>query len=74
VPLAICRPRLSAEWLVPLVLWVCPSLHVAEWQALVAATVTAATIYLLMRDRPLQQGRPGQPDVLATAQGGERAG
>ena len=24
VPLAICRPRFSAIWLVPIVLWVCP--------------------------------------------------
>jgi hypothetical protein len=82
VPLAILRPRVDALWLVPLVLWLCPATHVAEWQALIAALVTAWATYQLVRDpaapplavAPLRQRRPDQAHILATTQGGERAG
>lgn len=58
VPAAVCRRRLSAEWLIPLALWVCPSMHVAEWQALVAAAVTAVFTYRLT-STPLAAGQRG---------------
>lgn len=85
VPLAILRPRLSWEWLLPLLLWLCPGgLLVSEWQAIVALLVTFAVSYLLVHRRPRpedgdlvtvsDQRRSGQAHVLATAQGGERAG
>ena len=84
VPLAVLRPRLSLEWLLPLVLWLCPGgLQVSEWQALLGLIVTAAVNVLLLRQPVAQrrapvsrsdQRRTGQAHVLATAQGGERAG
>jgi hypothetical protein len=86
VPLAILRPRLSREWLLPLVLWICPGgLQEAEWQALLLLPVSGILTFALLRSSPPQKTRPapsraseergtGQPHVLATTQGGERAG
>jgi hypothetical protein len=85
VPLALLRPTLSREWLLPLVLWICPGgLQVAEWQAFLFAAVIAVVCWLLLRRepaahrageaKPSEERRPGQPHVLALAQGGERAG
>lgn len=85
VPLAILRPRLSWEWLLPLVLWLCPGeLLVSEWQAILALLATFVLSYLLLRRPPRpeepdrvsvsDQRRSGQAYVLAAAPGGERAG
>lgn len=85
VPLAIVRPRLSVEWLLPLVLWLCPGgLQESGWQVALFALVTAAIAYRALRSPRTQpdhgpapvsdQRRSGQAHVLATAQGGERAG
>lgn len=85
VPLAILRPRLSREWLLPLILWVCPGgLQESEWQALLLLPVTGILTFVLLRPSPPRASRAasptseergtGQPHVLATTQGGERAG
>lgn len=42
VPLALARPRLSAVWALPLVLWIAPVDHPAAWQRVVALAVGAA--------------------------------
>lgn len=67
VGLGVCRPRLGPEWLLGLLLWVCPSLHVAEWQGLTAAAVSAAITL-----RALNERRPGAADLLARPERGER--
>ena len=82
VPMAVLRPRMSPEWLLPLVLWLCPGgLHESIWQVVVFALITAGATGLLLRRHPgararrgSEQWRPGPPHVLATPQGGERAG
>jgi LPXTG-motif cell wall-anchored protein len=84
VPLAVLRPRVSREWLVPLLLWLCPGgLQESTWQVLLFIATTVAVTYMLLaaepsaRDAPVavsDQRRTGQAHVLATAQGGERAG
>jgi hypothetical protein len=85
VPLAVLRPRMSREWLLPLVLWVCPGgVQEAEWQAFLLLPITGVLTCALMRPGTSTAGkatgsasdqrRPGQPHVLATSQGGERAG
>jgi hypothetical protein len=86
VPLAILRPRLSIEWLLPLLIWLCPGgLQESAWQVALFALITATLTYLLLKRRPpaedltpelvvSDQRRSGQAHVLATAQGGERAG
>jgi hypothetical protein len=84
VPLAILRPRVSREWLLPLLLWLCPGgLQESTWQVIVFLATTIVVTYLLLaRDKSedaapavtSDERRPGQAHVLATTQGGERAG
>jgi hypothetical protein len=84
VPLAILRPRVSREWLLPLLLWLCPGgLQESTWQVLLFIATTTAVTYMLLAREPFERGasvtvsdqrRTGQAHVLATAQGGERAG
>lgn len=87
VPLAILRPRLSREWLLPLVIWLCPGgLQESGWQVALFALVAGTVTWQLLRPaRPIpvdgqpevavsDQRRPGQPYVLPATQGGERAG
>jgi hypothetical protein len=53
VPLAILRPRLSREWLLPLLLWVCPGgLQESAWQVAAFALIIAVISYLLLTRRP----------------------
>lgn len=49
VPLALARPRLSPAWVVPLVLWACPSDHPAAWQVLLLWAVAGMLLVVLMR-------------------------
>ncbi len=85
VPFAILRPRASREWLLALIVWLCPGgLQETTWETLLFAVAVVAVTWLLLRRRsPLDEQRPiaisderraGQAYVLATAQGGERAG
>jgi hypothetical protein len=62
VPLALARPRLSAIWCVPLILWVCP-IKPAPWQSVVAFLVNALIVYtMLFRAR---SARPGSEAVAS---------
>lgn len=87
VPLAILRPRLSREWLLPLLLWLCPGgLQESGWQVALFALLTATVAWLLVRKPRLSasepqselavsdQRRPSQAYVLTATQGSERAG
>jgi hypothetical protein len=49
VPLAIARPKFSRAWLFPLVLWLCPAMHVAVWQLVLWWATLAATAVWLIR-------------------------
>ena len=51
VPLALARPRLSWAWLVPLVLWACPSISRNWWQILLWWTVIGVLAYELFTAR-----------------------
>jgi alpha-1,2-mannosyltransferase len=48
VPLAIYRPRLSFEWVVGLLWWLCPGIDVHAWEAFLAVAVTAVISYGLI--------------------------
>lgn len=48
VPLAIYRPRLSFEWGVGLLWWLCPGIDVHAWEAILALGVTAVISYRLI--------------------------
>jgi uncharacterized membrane protein YecN with MAPEG domain len=54
VPLAIARPRFSALWLLPIVIWVCPRADNGDgFQTLLPAIVAAVLIgVILVQDRP----------------------
>jgi Glycosyltransferase family 87 len=52
VPLAIARPRFSAIWLLPVVLWVSPKPGYAEGWATFAPGVAAAILLLVLLTRP----------------------
>ncbi|MGO9792742.1 MAG: glycosyltransferase family 87 protein [Solirubrobacteraceae bacterium] len=54
VPLALARPNLGSAWLVPLVLWLCPSKNPSAAQVVLVWAVAAGLILLLMR-RPLSR-------------------
>jgi hypothetical protein len=52
VPLAIARPRFSAIWLLPIVLWVCPRDGNGDWlQPLVPAAVAILVLGVCWRAR-----------------------
>jgi Glycosyltransferase family 87 len=51
VPLAIRRPRLGVEWVVPLALWLCPETATAAWQPFVAWAAALAVVHRLAQDR-----------------------
>ncbi len=49
-PIALASPSLSAAWLVPLMLWLCPATQVRGWQVLLTwAAVSLPTLWLLSR-------------------------
>jgi hypothetical protein len=51
VPLAVARPNFSRAWLVPLVLWLCPGMHVAVWQlALWWVTLAGTAVWLICQN------------------------
>jgi hypothetical protein len=63
VPLALLRPRFSAAWLLPLVLFVCPPTSPSTWQiALGLLVATTLVLVALRRDTPRVAGvsRPAQ--------------
>jgi hypothetical protein len=74
VPMAIARPRLSRVWLAPLVLWVCPAVHVATWQILVEwVTVGGCAYALARRPAPAGASRPAVTRLPDTALAGTGA-
>jgi hypothetical protein len=62
VPVAIARPRFSALWLLPVLLWVSPRPGYAEGAATFAPAIAAAIVVgvLLLRPRP-GRARVGVP-------------
>jgi hypothetical protein len=56
VPLALARPRFSALWLLPIVLWVCPRFDNGDGQV-VLPTLVATTVIVSLLARP--RTRPG---------------
>jgi alpha-1,2-mannosyltransferase len=56
VPIALASPSLSAAWLVPLMLWLCPATQVRTWQALLAWFAVSLPILWLL-NRPVSGTR-----------------
>lgn len=54
VPLAIYRPRVSLEWVVGLLFWLCPGSYLYEWEAALAAVLTVAISCRLVRRAPAE--------------------
>jgi len=63
VPVAIARPRFSALWLLPVLLWVSPQPGYAEGPATFAPGIAAVIVFAVLLARP----RPAAPTVEATA-------
>jgi hypothetical protein len=64
VPLAIARPRFSALWLLPIVLWVCPRFDNGDVQVVLPTLVATAVIVSLLarpRTRPRWQVAVAEP-------------
>jgi hypothetical protein len=75
VPLAISRPRLSAAWTIPLLLFVCPVTSPVLWQLVLAMTAMGLLVFVLFRwPTPISLRRPQEVHHGATAGGlGQRA-
>lgn len=59
VPLAIRRPRFSALWLLPIVMWLLPpATSVSGWQFALAWTVAGGSLYGAFRDGSLERRSP----------------
>jgi hypothetical protein len=60
VPLALARPRFSAVWLLPIVLWVCPRSENGDGlQTFLPAIVSAVLVgVILARERPRRSSVP----------------
>ena len=66
VPLAIMRPRLSAVWVLPGLMWMCPpSTTVVTWQVGLAWSVTAVCLIYAWAARANFPPRPPAPPVTA---------
>lgn len=48
VPVAIAEPRLGRTWVAMLPLWLCPALHVSEWQSVLAWAVTGLVVWMVL--------------------------
>jgi hypothetical protein len=66
VPLALARPSLSWPWLVPLLLWACPSDGVAGWQVMLA-WVIAGGVLIAVVHRPREPVGAGLRAGIARA-------
>jgi Glycosyltransferase family 87 len=64
VPLAIARPRLSAVWLLPLALHVCPVTAPVTWQLLVALGSAGTVVAVLLRWPAEPPRLPGTPSAM----------
>jgi hypothetical protein len=49
IPLAVARPRLTIAWALPVVLWLAPVDHPADWQRILALCIFVAVIAASMR-------------------------
>jgi hypothetical protein len=73
VPLAISRPRLSAAWAIPLVLFVCPVTGPVLWQLLLTLGSIGLLVFVLFRwPEPIQirAKRSAGAGALGSALGG----
>jgi hypothetical protein len=69
IPLAVVRPRLSAAWALPLLVWVAATGHPGPWQVGVAIAFAVAMVTVAIRERhryselsdPLQPFGPQMP-------------
>jgi hypothetical protein len=75
VPLAISRPRLSAAWTIPLLLFVCPVTAPVLWQLLLALAAMGLLVFVLFRwPEPISLRRAREVNPAAIAAGlGQRA-
>jgi hypothetical protein len=64
VPVAIARPRFSALWLLPVLLWVSPKPGYAEGVATFAPALAAAIVVAVLLVRP----RPREKTVVGVAE------
>jgi hypothetical protein len=72
VPLAVARPRLSAAWSLPLVIWICGSTRPLTWQVAAALLLAGAMVAIAMRSLPVRQppgGRLKVPNDIIDAAG-----
>ena len=53
VPLALARPRLSAAWSLPIVMWICGSTRPVTWQIAAALALASAMVAVAVRRRPV---------------------
>jgi hypothetical protein len=60
-PLAIARPRLDRMWVLPLALWVCPSIGVATWHAALTWVVVSWLVFRLGAQVPAAATRHRPP-------------
>lgn len=72
VPVALARPRLSALWFAPLLMWVCPVVKPTPWQVILALAVNMALIVAVTVRPTLSNSRPAPTeDAIAGPVGHE---
>ena len=65
VPLALARPRLSLAWGLPVILWLGPADHPANWQRILALCLFAGVLAASLRIEPrLQKPRRLSPTFV----------
>jgi alpha-1,2-mannosyltransferase len=67
VPLALLRPRFSALWLLPVVLWICPRSAVSDHLTLFVPAAVTATFVIALSRHPVERLR--RESVVGAARG-----
>jgi hypothetical protein len=67
VPLALLRPRFSALWLLPVVLWICPRSDVSDHLTLFVPAAVTATFVIALSRHPVERLR--RESVVGAARG-----
>jgi hypothetical protein len=65
VPLAISRPRFSAIWLLPVVLWVCPRVTNGEGVVPLLPAIVASVLLAVVLARPGERGKARAMEAAA---------